>query len=193
MAHFAAYYPDVIVQGAWILAYLDAFDGSLTTLTARTGLIHVQPDEWYPQQSFLDALKLACGVDTPSLFHYGLRAGDHVSFDEAPRSVVAALSMLEGRYQLHHRNDDRSHWRIHVDSYNLITCTSSTPYPSDFERGLLTALVMRFRSIAGTCRIWHDREQPSRKTGADSCTYRILWSEDQPREAAREAARSATV
>jgi hypothetical protein len=28
--------------------------------------------------------------------------------------------------------------------------------------------------------------------GADSCTYRILWSEDQPREAAREAARSAT-
>ena len=94
---------------------------------------------------------------------------------------------------MHHRNDDRSHWRVTVDSYSLITCVSSTPYPSDFERGVITAIVMRFRSIAGTCRIWHDKNEPSRKQGADSCTYRILWSEDQPREAEREAARTATV
>lgn len=193
MAHFVAYYPDVIVQGAWILAYFSAFNDSIGPLAARVGLINVQPDEWYPQQPFLDALKLACGIDAPSLFQYGLRAGDRIRFDEEPHSVVAALSLLESRHQWHHRNDDRSHWRVTVDSYHLITCVSSTPYPSDFERGLMTALVMRFRSIAGTCRIWHDRNEPSRKDGADSCTYRILWSEEQPLEASREAARSATV
>ncbi len=193
MAQFAAYYPDVIVQGAWILAYFNVFGDSMGPLAARAGLINVQPDEWYPQQPFLDALKLACGIDSPSLFHLGMRLGEMFHFDEDPRSVAAALTALENQYHTHHRNDDRSHWRVSVDSYNLITCVSSTPYPSDFERGVVTAMVLRFRSIAGTCRIWHDRKEPSRKDGADSCTYRILWSDEQPLEASREAARSATV
>ena len=57
MAHFIAYYPDVIVQGAWILAYFNAFGDLIGPVAARAGLINVQPDEWYPQQPFLDVLK----------------------------------------------------------------------------------------------------------------------------------------
>jgi hypothetical protein len=47
-----------------------------------------------------------------------------------------------------------------------------TPYPCEFDRGLVTALAARFEPMTKTV---HDNDAPCRKKGGASCTYVVTW------------------
>ena len=190
MAQFVSYYPDVIVQGAWMLALLGVLGEPAGMLAARAGLLGIQPDQWYPQQPFLDALREVCALAPAGLYDAGQRLGDRLTFPPEVHTVAAALLALEDRYQFHHRNDDRSHWRVTVEGRRALTCVSSTPYPSDVEYGIVGALVRRYHPAGLHCRVVHDLSEPTRKAGADSCTYRVRWGAQAAHEAKAQAGRT---
>jgi hypothetical protein len=50
------------------------------------------------------------------------------------------------------------------------------PYPSEFDRGIITAMARKFKpreSLLVSVEL--DNAKPSRMKGADSCTYKIKW------------------
>jgi hypothetical protein len=50
------------------------------------------------------------------------------------------------------------------------------PYPSDFDRGILTAMAERFKPADSvSTEVILDLSKESRLNGADSCTYLISW------------------
>jgi hypothetical protein len=56
----------------------------------------------------------------------------------------------------------------------VILCRN--PYPSDFDRGILAAIVERFKPADSvTTDVTLDLTKESRLNGADSCTYLISW------------------
>jgi hypothetical protein len=50
------------------------------------------------------------------------------------------------------------------------------PYPSEFDRGIITTMLRRFKPTLSTrYDVVRDPSKPTRLEGADSCTYRIIW------------------
>jgi hypothetical protein len=104
MAQFQAFRPDVEVYGAAVLTLVDGMGHFTTTaykILAKNGIEKPKPDQWYPQQAWLD-----------------------------------------------------------------------NPYPSEFDRGIITSLSRRFKPH---CEVKLDPDKPSRTEGGDSCTYIIEW------------------
>jgi len=65
------------------------------------------------------------------------------------------------------------HYRyVHAAGKNLITLESSTPYPYEFDQGIIIAMAQRFEP---TARLTHDAFKPCRKSGGGSCTYHVTW------------------
>ena len=53
-------------------------------------------------------------------------------------------------------------------------CT--TPYPSEFDRGILTATLNPFKTEDSVnCNVLLNLRKPTRRHGEDSCTYLIKW------------------
>ena len=50
------------------------------------------------------------------------------------------------------------------------------PYPSDFDYGIIYRIVQKFRGPdSDELLVMLDDSKPTRKNGADSCTYLIRW------------------
>ncbi len=61
-------------------------------------------------------------------------------------------------------------------SDTVIRMVCNNPYPSDFDRGIIDSMAQKFKP-AGTAIVIVklDDSQPTRKKGADSCTYTVKW------------------
>jgi hypothetical protein len=64
------------------------------------------------------------------------------------------------------------HYAFHRDGTRSGVMVCNTPYPSDFDRGIVTGVARRFRAHAT---VVMDESQPSRKRGGESCTYLVAW------------------
>jgi hypothetical protein len=90
-------------------------------------------------------------------------------------SIETALTALNEAYQMNHRGGDIGSYESEVVGPHHIKVVCRNPYPSDFDYGLLYGLVRRFRPAGVAFRVIVDEQAPSRKKGADSCTYHIYW------------------
>ena len=65
------------------------------------------------------------------------------------------------------------HYRLEeVPGKNEARIVSDTPYPSEFDEGIVAAMARRFEPGA---RVTLDESQPSRLNGGDTCTYLVRW------------------
>ncbi|MBN1566829.1 MAG: hypothetical protein JXA73_03215 [Acidobacteria bacterium] len=169
------------VNGESILALVDgmgAFRETALKILAKQGIADPQPGEWYGQQSLLDALGVISeklGVD--ALYNIGLKIPDKAQFPPDINSLDRALNMLDTAYHMNHRYGEIGHYNlINVGDFGFeMVCEN--PYPCDFDRGILAALCGRYKPKGSgvTATVIHDDSKPCRKSGASSCTYRIIW------------------
>ena len=150
--------------------------------------IHIPPDRWYPQASWLRAFEaIALRVGAAALYKIGSRV-PVTAQNDFPAWVVdleTAIKSIDFAYHSSHRKDGVvmydphtgtmlegiGHYGFHSDPDTrriLVVC--SNPYPCEFDRGLVTTMATRFDRGA---RIFHDATQPCRANGADTCTYVI--------------------
>ena len=101
-------------------------------------------------------------------------------------SVERALSTLDVLFHLHHRVDGQvmfdpatgkmlegiGHYSFQSDGNRRAFMICNNPYPSDFDRGIITGLARKLKPAA---QVTQDETQPSRKRGDDSCTYVVTW------------------
>ena len=136
--------------------------------------------EWYNQQHWLDAFReIAESIGPSTLFGIG-KAIPHnaiLPFQPVPPYALReALESIDRAYQLNHRGGEIGYYRLNEFSPGQAVVECRNPYPSDFDRGIITAMARAFMPLE-SCHldVKLDASQPTRLAGADSCTYLISW------------------
>lgn len=149
MKAFVASSPEIEVDGRTMLADIEGImiGAVRRELFGRFAMADVKPEGWYPLQNWLNVYRFIndeIGPDT--LYSIGWRIPYAADFPvEDIHDVGSALSSLNDVYQSAHRNGDVGSYRfveLGLDHYQ-IHC--DTPYPNQFDMGIVKSLVERFR------------------------------------------------
>jgi len=180
MTEFKSFTDGVEVNGETVLSVICAMEGErerALRILASHGIQNPRPGEWYRQQSWLDAFKEIAetgGGDT--LFKIGQKIPYNAKFPPSVNTVEKALLSLDAVYHINHRGGGIGSYRFVRTGERSGIMICKNPYPCDFDRGLIEAVIDRFssgESAAATVR--HDDTAPCRRTDADSCTYLVEW------------------
>ena len=186
MTEFKAIDPGTRVIGQAIQPFVAAFPAELADVGSKIlekhGIHNVNPEDYYPQQAFLNAMKEIHDTFGPQmLFRIGEQVATHAILPPGIDSLEAALSSIDVAYKMNHGGSDN----IGTYSYTYLGVSRGiskakmvceNPYPSSFDRGLIEGFAKRFKPEG--CEdiiVKLDDTQPTRLTGGESCTYLISW------------------
>jgi len=191
MAQFKAFRPGVEVYGAVVLSVVDGMGDFKTRaegILAQHGIRRPQPEGWYPQQAWLDSFETISEKSGPrTLFAIAKKIREAVEWPDWINSLATGMAAIDLNYHLRHRlngqpmlNERTGEMTEGIGHYEFKGLTGETsavmvcnnPYPSEFDRGILTAMGRRFKP---NLEVRLDTTQPTRAEGADSCTYLIAW------------------
>ncbi|MEM6529549.1 MAG: hypothetical protein AAF653_14725, partial [Chloroflexota bacterium] len=134
------------------------------------------PDRWYSQQDQLNILKEVSAFGLLSLVAVGMQIPDKAAFPPDIKSVEDGLNLLNQAYRMNHRGGAIGEYRYEPAGERSGKMIARNPYPSDFDYGLIYKMVQKFRPADSTrFYVELDADVPTRKNGADSCTYLIVW------------------
>jgi hypothetical protein len=191
MAQFKAFRPDVEVEGAVVLSVVEGmgeFRTMAEAILAQHGIRKPQPEIWYAQQPWLDSFKtIADKIGPRTLFAIGKKILEAVEWPDWINSLETGMKAIDINYHMRHRingqimfNPSTGELTPGIGHYTFEGLTSDTsavmvcnnPYPSEFDRGIITAMGRRFKP---NLEVKLDTDKPTRIKGADSCTYIIEW------------------
>lgn len=189
------------VLGANLQIVIDGF-GSFTLIANRIlleeglgtddgrGAVKFQADKWYSLDRWLNALRRIGNEFGDALLHQsGMTTPKNAVFPPTVTDIRSALQCIDIAYHMNHSvlgepmfnpNSGQmlegiGHYGYaHVAGSSLITIESTTPYPCDFDQGIIIAMAQRFQSSAV---LTHDASRPCRKHGSERCTYHVTWKE----------------
>lgn len=103
-----------------------------------------QPDEWYPLEKFLDVLTaVERNTGKNALAKIGESTPRFLDWPTTVDSPAAGLSHLPEMYEDKHRQASGEYTCTEVDETNL-EITSTTPYPTQWEMGVLKGTAEHF-------------------------------------------------
>lgn len=190
MASFKAFATDVEASGDCILSTVQAmasFQRIAVKLLAKHGICDVQASLWYRQQAWLDTFRtIAERIGNHTLFSIGLRIPETAIWPAQIDTLDKGLASIDVAYHLNHRRkgvilfDERTgvmregigHYRFLGGREGEARMVCDNPYPSEFDRGIITAVARKFRPGAEVAR---DESQPTRLEKGDSCSYLVRW------------------
>lgn len=143
-------------------------------------------DNWFFQQDVLNAFKdIATRLGNMNLFVIGKAIIDNVKFPLI-ENLEKGLSSIDIAYHLTHRLDGKvmfdnisgkmtngiiGNYKLTMFDENkrIAEMVCDTPYPSEFERGIITQILRNFKPVGA-------RENVETHINIDeSCTYNISW------------------
>ncbi len=178
MAQFVAFDPNVEVLGTAILSYVHAMGEEVHPILAKHDLADVDPDAWYPQQSWLNVLRDLAEGDfkgTLDLVRVGMSVPENASWPPDIDSVQAALSSIDDAYHMNHRGGELGSYDAKAVGDREIKMYCENPYPCDLDYGIIYATARLYLPADGELMVTPDTEAQCRKHGHDSCTYYVTW------------------
>lgn len=152
--------------------------------------IQADPTKWYSQQSWLDAFrKINEKIGAAVLYQIGKRIPNNAIFPPNIDNIASGLQSINIAYHLNHMNANNEilydeqrdpkmlegigHYGFEkIKGENKVIMFCDNPYPDEFDRGIITAMTLRFEEHAI---VKHDDTKLCRDKGDDSCTYIITW------------------
>jgi len=187
------------VLGANLQIVLDGF-GSFSVLANNIllqeglgtheghGVVKFEPGNWYPLASWLKALeRIGNEFGHYLLYQSGMTTPKNAVFPPTVTDIHSALRCIDVAYHMNHAAYGESMFNLatgqmgegighyvyaSVPGKKQVTIESSTPYPCDFDRGIVIAMAQRFQPSAT---LTHDASKPCRKNGGTSCCYHVSW------------------
>jgi hypothetical protein len=173
MSQFVAFSSNVEVSGEVLVSWLEGTEGKIKPYLKAYGLEVVNPGLWYPQQTALNALRDF--ADSGSLFNAGLLISEIAIFPPTVKDIWTALESLNDAYHMNHRNGDIGSYTLKRRNGRSADIIAETPYPCEFDFGLIYHMAHRWAPKDTEVTVIHDRNEPCRKAGDHTCTYHISW------------------
>ncbi len=182
MAQYIPFANGVEVNGKTILSFTQAlkvYESLLVKVLYEHGITELNPDCWYDQEQWLKAFReVGNRFGGNTLFSLGKAIPEHAEFPSTMKDLQEALSAIDVAYHMNHRGGEIGYYKVLKFDAGLKTALVEcrNPYPSDFDRGLITAIVRKFKPATSiVSKVELDADKPSRLNGADSCTYKVTW------------------
>jgi hypothetical protein len=137
--------PAATVRAANVRATLDAFKlvpsvGQRLVEKHRLNVADLRPDNFVLVQRWLDALKEIQNTVGPGVVRtVGAHIVANADFPPQFETVEAVLLALDAIYHLNHKGEV-GHYRTTAREDGAIVVVCETPYPRDFERGLVEGI-----------------------------------------------------
>jgi hypothetical protein len=166
--------PSATVRAANVRATLDAFllvptMGEKLIARHRLDVRDLTADKWVSVQRWLDALKeIQSKVGEEVVRHVGMRIIETANFPPNYRTVESILMGLDAIYHVNHRGAV-GHYRSERQG-NAIVVRCETPYPRQFERGLVEGICRNKNVSADRYSIAY---VPGPVDGDLTCTIRV--------------------
>jgi hypothetical protein len=179
MAQFKAYSPSVQVNGQTVLSVVQgmgAFKERALKVLADNGIPNPQVNQWYPQQSWLNAFKtLSETVGPTTLKLIGQSIPANADWPPQVNSIETALPSIDVAYHMNHKGGEIGHYSFTQTGPKSGKMVCDNPYPCEFDRGIVEAVAKKFAPPSAFVTVVHDDSQPCRKKGENACTYQITW------------------
>ncbi len=192
MAQFKAMHSDIEVNGQTVLSVVNGL-GEMKSLglriLERNNIRDPEPNNWYSQQDWLNAFSyFAEKVGPNTLFLIGNSIPENADFPSDIDDIEKALSSLDIAYHMNHRlagellfnsetgqmNEGIGHYRFNKIDDNNAEVICDNPYPCDFDKGIIDAVVRKFNSGSPFTNLVH-ADGSCRKDGDNHCRYIVSW------------------
>ena len=173
MSRERAFPPELQTRGGNILALLAAMGPYRLQgeeLLAAQGITDVSADGWYSLQAFVTVLdEIARRVGPHTLFQIGRQIPDHIRMPERIRGFEEICAAFGKAFDLNHRGGDVGGIGYSITGPRSAVIVTSTPYPCDFDRGVIQGFFQRFQD--SRVAVARDPNRPCKAEGGKSCTY----------------------
>lgn len=198
---FKAFQAGLYVIGRAINSIVDGFsvyksmgmkvleDCHVGEVDPKTGDWKIDPDKWYPQQNWLNAFsRISKNLGENNLKLIGKKIPENAIFPLWVVDIHSAIKSIDVAYHLNHSKDGKTpmfnestqimqegigHYEyVPSQENNKIICVCRNPYPTSFDWGIIEYLATKY--ILSSI-VYLDETQPTRRAGADSDTFIILW------------------
>lgn len=148
-------------------------------LLIKGGVVESQlkEGEWINEQVWLDGLKhIDESLGRGTLFNIGKQIPSLMNITSDFSDFESAVETINKAYHQVHRGGEIGDYQIVDRSDYKISIVCDTPYPSDFDRGIITAMA-RIVTPEDTLivRVMHDDNAECKHKSAESCTYNLTW------------------
>jgi len=175
MAQFVAFEKGVEVNGETVLSVVNGspIKEMALKILAKNGIDNPKPGEWYSQQAWLDSFReISQRIGEGTLRTIGMAIPKNAKFPPEINNTHAALASIDVAYHMNHRKGEIGNYKYINTGEKSARIVCRNPYPCSFDIGIITTMARRFTPSAV---VEHEKSQPCRKNGADSCTYNIVW------------------
>lgn len=177
MAQFIAFEKGVEVNGQTIIAMIEGMEHSrekAIEILDNYGIKNPQKDEWYSQQSWLNAFKkIALNVGAYALYCIGVKIPENAEFPPGIDSLEKALESINVAYQMNHRGGEIGYYKFQKAKNGSMHFICNTPYHCEFDRGIIEGVARKYAEGGKHLVVKHDDHLHCRELGDDSCTYHI--------------------
>lgn len=147
---FVAGTPEALVLGQVVQAFLSNLESYvIQPLLPKYGLENIDPEKWYPHQSWFNVLKELSEMPggSTALVAFGKKV---VETAVMPPEINSIPKILAALHAIHHMNlknipADEGYWLEEVED-QVIYVYHNTPNPPDAIYGFIWGLVQRFRA-----------------------------------------------
>ncbi|MBF0207676.1 MAG: hypothetical protein HQK53_12380 [Oligoflexia bacterium] len=195
---FKTFEPNIEVLGQAMYSMIEgfgAFKGVAIKYLVAHGICEkkdnellLDPAQWYSLDQWLQAFeKISRDLGDTSLFLTGKCIPINAKFPTWVKDVESAVKSIDIAFHMNHRKngidmfnpatgtmlEGIGHYGFEkIADKKVIISVCNTPYPCEFDRGIITAMANKFELRAT---VVHDNTKPCRKNGQDSCTYIINY------------------
>lgn len=183
MAQFEAFDPNVEVHGQTILnvvdealvRFSDTYQDRAREALAENGIEDPAPDEWYPQQAWLDTFRaIADDLEPHLLDRLGEQIPPIVDWPSGISGVESGLKAIDDAFQRNHRGGDIGYYRVEGSDEQTGSVIARNPYPCLFDRGLVRAVARKYAPVEAFVFV-EEAGDTCRRAGDNACTYTVYW------------------
>lgn len=185
---YRAFGPDAEVYGAAMLAFVNSINyTNFHSIMEQHGVVHVDPERWYPQQVWLDIFSDIASQSggSSNLVSIGMKIVDTAPMPPEIKSLPFKEIMLgfeQGSYRMNNRGKDIGGIETVVISDTHLVMVDKTPYPDDFIYGAYYAMARRFLPRGTDFSVKYDESIPRREYGGEATRVHISWTLPEPIE-----------
>ena len=169
------------VTGRMIVKMLEACGGYLDQVLSifkHFGLSEIEPEDWIPEQTYLDALHQVASRTSPVLLNRMGAALADLALCLPGAKIDESILLLNQYYHRWHRRGEPGDFRLLRSNPEIpsIVVQCRHAYPCEVDMGLFKRLVQRITQKQQVM-VFHDyrQSQNCRKNGAGACSLVISW------------------
>jgi hypothetical protein len=154
-----------------MLAAMGAFRRSGEQILSTHGIKNAASDGWYQLEDYVAALnEIEARIGPNTLFRVGQEIPNHIKLPPGLDAFEKVIGSFGPAFSMNHRGAGAGGITFELTGPETGTITSGTPYPCDFDRGVIQGFFRKL--VKGSLTYSHDASS-CKKKGAAICIHNV--------------------